>query len=292
MKKIILSLLVVLTTSTLFAQTVCVPGTITSPNNAYILPDSATNFTVGCAGQYYEQILYIKAAKDTVITITTPISGTLTADIDSFVVHTDITNLPSYLTVESVPTKLTPAGAGSPKSNMNRVIIPGDSLACAKISGTIPAGTAAGTINLVVNFRVYTSNIHSPDLVLDALIPTLYPGRMTDTMAKLTYYKINIQNPCWPAAVSNLSAYGFELIGAVPNPANNSTTIKFETNEVENYNVKVVNLLGEEVFNKTIKSSIGLNYVTLDASTWSNGVYMYSISNAKNTLTQKLQINK
>ncbi|HQW46140.1 MAG TPA: hypothetical protein PLZ98_03645, partial [Chitinophagaceae bacterium] len=82
MKKLILPLLLVV--STLFANAQCVPGTLQAPKNAYIIPDSATNFIAGCQGNPYEQILYIKAAKDTVINIAG--LGSITADIDSFVV--------------------------------------------------------------------------------------------------------------------------------------------------------------------------------------------------------------
>jgi hypothetical protein len=292
MKKIILSLLVGLSAYSTQAQ-VCVPGTLTTTANAYILPDSATNFYHGCPGTNYNQILYIKAAKDTVINITSPLTATLTAKIDSFVVDANITGLPSYLTVQSVPSTLAPAGAGSPKSNYTRLIIPGDSLACVKVSGAIPGTAIAGTNNLVINLRVYLSNIHSTDPVIDIGIPGIYTNRMTDTTTSIGYYKIVIDpTPCFPSAVSNLEKYNFDLLGNTPNPLNASTRITFLSAKADVYDLRIVDAMGEVVFTKNIKAAAGINYVNIDASAYSNGVYMYSLNNGKNILSSKMQISK
>ena len=57
MKKLILPLLLVV--STLFANAQCVPGTLQAPKNAYIIPDSATNFIAGCQGGILMNKYYI-----------------------------------------------------------------------------------------------------------------------------------------------------------------------------------------------------------------------------------------
>ncbi|MBL7764481.1 MAG: T9SS type A sorting domain-containing protein [Chitinophagaceae bacterium] len=293
MKKLIFSLLTLAAAAPSFAQSVCVPGTLTSPKNAYIIPDSAANFANGCVGTYYEQILYIKAAKDTIITITTPISGTLTANIDSFVVDANILGMPSYLTVESVPGTLPPAGAGSPKSNYTRLSIPGDSLACVKISGNIPVGTPAAVLPLTIGLRVYTSNIHDINVgsALDALIPAFYPGRKTDTLTSIGYYSINVvAQPCWPTTVSNLTNYGFDLIGGIPNPADQSTRIAFQSANTHNYTLTIVNLLGEQVWRQTVKATNGVNYIPVQANLLNSGLYVYTLSDGINNVSGKLQI--
>mgnify|MGYP000004530726 CR=1 FL=1 len=289
MKKLILPLLLVV--STLFANSQCVPGTLQAPKNAYIIPDSATNFIAGCQGNPYEQILYIKAAKDTVINIAG--LGSITADIDSFVVDANITGMPGYLIAESVPALLPPAGAGSPKSNFPRLVIKGDSMACVRISGNVPANAPTGTNNLTINLYVYTSNIHSADLVIDALIPTIYPGRKTDTITSITDYKLVINPiPCWAVGISDLAKYNFEIVHAVPNPTSNTTTVTFMSNLQDQYEYKLVNNLGEMVLNNTIKANTGLNYIQVDAANLSSGLYLFSLSNGKNLVTQKIQVSK
>lgn len=289
MKKIILPLLLVMANFYVNAQ--CTPGLIQGQANAYIIPDSATNFVHGCQGNPYEQILYIKAAKDTTITIAG--LGTITADIDSFVVDANITNMPNYLQAESVPALLLPAGAASPKSNYNRLVVKGDSLACIRISGTVPIGATVGTNNLTVHMQVYTSNIHSADLVIDAIIPTIYANRMTDTAAIITDYKLVIDPfPCWAVGMNKLTKYNFELINVVPNPTSGSTRIAFMSNNTDIYTYKLVNSLGEVIENKQMKASNGINYITVDGSRLSSGHYMFTLSNGKYTEQQKIQVNK
>ena len=293
MKKIVTLLAISLASFYTNAQ-ICVPGAQTAPSSYYILPDSVTNFANACPGTYYSQILYIKAAKDTTITITTPISGTITADIDSFVVDANIVGLPSYLTVESVPTALLPAGPGSPKSDFNRLRIPGDSLACAKVSGNVPMGTSPGTLNLTINLRVYTSNLHSTDLVLEALIPTFFPGRKTDTTGVIGYYKIVVEpTPCYPTSIAEKIEESFQWIGIVPNPAStNVTQVQFTTKSAEYMNMQVRSLDGKIVWQKEITSTIGKNNIEIPVSQLANGTYMCSLQTATQVKTSKMQVSR
>jgi len=289
MKKIIFSFLFIAAGFSAGAQ--CVPGTLTAPANAYLLPDSATNFANACPGTYYEQILYIKAAKDTAISVTSPISGIITADIDSFVVDAGITNLPSYLTVVSVPALLPPSG-GDPKTNYTRLVIPGDSLACVKISGNVPPGTPAATLNLQVNLRVYTSNLHSTNPVLEIAIPSIYPGRKTDTVTNINDYRIVVYpTPCWPTSLNTISTTNFNLLGSIPNPASAQTQIAFESNISGSYTLKLINAVGETVFTRIVNASKGMNYIPVNTSTMSSGIYLYSLSDGKNIVSKRMEIN-
>ena len=292
MKKIFLPILLLISTFS-FAQTVCVPGTQTSTASAYILPDSTTNLNHGCPGLNYFQYMYLKAAKDTTINATLPLVGafTITAKIDSFVVDANITGLPSYLTVESNPTKLLAAGAAFPKSNYDRLVIKGDSLACVKISGLIPSGTLAGTNNLNIQLRIYLSNMSSTNVTADALIPNLYPGRKLDTTTNFSYYKIIIDaQPCYPVSISNLDKYNFDLIGNAPNPFTGNTTISFQSAVSKNFDLKIMSATGAIVYAEKVKSQIGMNYINIDGSKLSSGMYMILLNDDKNRLTKKMQV--
>lgn len=289
MKKLFLTTLALSAFQFLQAQ-VCVPGTITSPNNAYILPDSATNFSWGCIGQTYEQILYIKAAKDTTIAVTTPIAATLTANIDSFVVDANIGGLPAYLTTASVPAVL-PASGGNPKTNYSRLVIPGDSLACVKVSGTIPMSQSAGNIPLTVNLRVYTSNIQCPgNAVVDALIPTLYPGRKTDTVTAIKYYSIMMQSaPCWPASVTDLGRN--ERLNIVPNPADANTTVILNSSTREQVKLILSDMLGRVIYHEGLVLQEGKNIIPLRTSGFQPGLYQLTISSGITRYLGKLEVS-
>lgn len=248
----------------------CVPGTLTKPQAGYILPDSATNFNHACVGMYYEQIVYIKAPKDTNM-------GGIPATIDSFVVSKDVVGLPPGLIAEAVP-GYTPAAPPNPKTNFDRLIIKGDSMACIRISGTVPVGTTPMLYNLVIGVRAYVK--------VSGIVPM-------DTTANVSYYKIDVKAaPCWPAAVSDLTSVGFELEANTPNPFSNFTSLSFNSRTDEKFSLKVHNLLGQEIYSTEIKGQRGANHVTIDASTWSNGTYVYSVSNGRNSRMGKMQVSK
>ena len=268
MKKTILPLLLILASFISYAQGPCVPGAVNLPQAGYIIPDSATNFVKGCEGQYYEQIIYIKAPKDT------QMSG-LPATIDSFVVDASIMGLPAYLSISTVPA-LTPASPTNPKTNFDRLIIKGDSMACIKISGNIPAGTS-GNNPLVIGVRAY--------LKITGIIPI-------DTLANINYYNIDVMNPCWPVAVSNIDKYNFDIVNAIPNPTANNTQISFLSNNNASYTYKIVNATGQTILTKEVKANNGLNYINIDMHNYSNGIYMFSLSNGNNLLSKRIQVNK
>lgn len=269
MKKIFLPLLIMGFGLVAKAQP-CVPGTLTVPQSGYVLPDSATNFNHACVGVPYEQLVYIKAPKDTVL-------GPIPATIDSFVINKNITGLPPGLTVESVP-GFTLASPPNPKTNFDRLIIKGDSLACIKISGTVPAGTTPSVYNLIIPIRAYVK--------VSGLIAL-------DTPANLSYYKIDVKGtPCWPASVNQIDNYGFEVNEIVPNPFYSNTELRFTSSHTEFYQIKVFNLLGQEIYAEKIKGYPGANAIKLDASSWSSGTYIYTLSNDRNSRTGKIQVTK
>lgn len=268
MKKIILPLFLML--FSLYAHSQCVPGTLTKPQAGYIIPDSATNFAHACIGQYYEQIIYIKAPKDT-------LASGIPAVVDSFVMNKNIVGLPVGLSVTAVP-GFTPAAPGNPNTNFERLIIKGDSLACIKVSGIIPAGTTPAVSQLTIEVRAY--------LRISGLIPL-------DTTANVGYYAIDMLGaPCWPAAVSDIDRFGFSLLATIPNPFSSTTQISFESAKSETYVLRVLNLLGEEVHRAEIAAQTGLNYYRLNAGGWANGLYMYSLSDGKHLLSGKLQVQQ
>ncbi len=293
MKKLIYTLLMIGAAMGSHAQTICVPGTLTAQKSAYIIPDSATNFNHGCIGQYYEQILYIKAAKDTTMNVTNPVAALLTTDIDSFVVQADVTGFPAYLNVESVPTALLASG-GDPKTNMKRMVIPGDSLACVKISGNIPGSQSPGSINLAINLRIYTSNIQCPgDPFVNALIPGFYPGRKTDTLTSLTYYSIMMNSaPCWPASLNEIGKPDFNLNAVMPNPAQSFTEVSIESPRSQDCQLLVLNILGETVFHQSLKLQAGINRQSINTASFPNGLYILNLNGDQGNLSYKFQVQQ
>ncbi len=291
MKQILLSIIALISIHTIAYSQACTPVN-PSPNS--LSPDSATNLKHACAGKQYDEIINIHIIKDTSIAVTTPIAGTITANIDSFVISATIAGMPSYIAATSFPAPLAAAGASFPKSNFSRMVIKGDSLGCVKLSGMVPGATAAGNTNLTITTRVYLSNMHSTNALLEVAIPTQYPGRKVDTLYDITFYKFVVDAPgtgaCIPAATSNMEKYGFDVIGAVPNPASNYTTIQFVSDKAATYATAITDMTGNIVFTNKVASVVGKNYIPVHTKSFAKGMYMYTLQSDKQSISKKLII--
>ena len=268
MKKIFLPIFLLIS-SISFAQAPCVPGTLTTTGNSYILPDAITNFKEACVNEYYEQIVYMKVPKDTCL-------GFVSTTIDSFVISKNVTGMPVGLTVEGVPGIL-PASPSDPKTNFERMKIKGDSLACLKISGIIATSNVPGNYNLIIPIRAY--------MKIGGFVPL-------DSAINLSTYSINVKptGTCFPASISNLDKYSFDLIGNSPNPFTGNTTISFQSAVNKNYDLKIMNAIGAVVYSEKVKSQTGMNYVNINGSQFSSGMYMIIISDDKNRLSHKMLV--
>ncbi|MBK7764471.1 MAG: T9SS type A sorting domain-containing protein [Bacteroidetes bacterium] len=155
----------------------------------------------------------------------------------------------------------------------------------------VPVSTPAATLPLSAKLRVYLSNMHSTNVALELGIPALYPGRKTDTVVNLNYYKIVVYpTPCWPTAVDNITKYNFDVIACTPNPAHSQAQISFESKSVANYQFTMVNALGETILTQSINADAGINYLNINTSNLANGMYLYSLSDNKNILNKKMEI--
>jgi hypothetical protein len=98
------------------------------------------------------------------------------------------------------------------------------------------------------------------------------------------------QIPCWPTAVNTISTYNFNLVGNVPNPSNSMTQIVFESNIAEMYTLQVVNTVGETIFSKKVQAAKGMNYIPVDTKNIASGIYIYSLSDGKNSVSKRMEV--
>lgn len=257
---------------------VCVPDAVTDPRPGYVLPDSATGFTHACAGNAYEQIIYIKAPADTTFTY----NGTpITATVDSFVVSAVMGGLPVYLTVASNPALL-PAAPGDPKTDFPRLLIPGGSMACVTISGNVPAGTVAGSQDLVIGVRAY----------LNAFGGIL----RIDTAVDIDYYKFVIDTPgtgvCTSTSILPTKGDALSGLHAAPNPASGMVNIRFDAATDQTGEMTVYDLLGHKVAAVTVAIRAGANSVPLNIGDLAAGIYLYQLRTKEGSAAARLLISK
>jgi len=83
------------------------------------------------------------------------------------------------------------------------------------------------------------------------------------------------------------------MLSNYPNPAQQSTTIVYSLNENAEATLTISDLSGKQVlFRQLGQAHSGLNQVTVDLSTLSNGVYLYTINAGGIKATRKLIVEK
>ncbi len=75
---------------------------------------------------------------------------------------------------------------------------------------------------------------------------------------------------------------------AYPNPSNGVFNASFESSKPDNYSVKIINTLGQVVYQEALSNFSGIYSKQIDISAHGSGVYLFVISNGKNESIKKL----
>jgi hypothetical protein len=271
MKKILLTAFIASGLYSAQAQTVCNANGPNLPTvTQYIIPDSTTNLLHACAGLAYEQIIYIKAPKDTTVVFA---GAPVSAIVDSIVVNLDSLGLPSYLSVASVAAAKAPTATVAYKHLVLRG--PGnDSIACIKISGIIPAGTAAGTIPLTIKL--------SSAGKAGGVVPITLPSTVTA-------YKIVIDPS--GSGVCNVAIKQLQNVNTVvitPNPTTGNAVLTCNVTNAFDGNLSIVNAVGQVVYNRSLSLNIGQQKVMLPTDGLASGMYQIIVRQGGAQSTSKL----
>ena len=83
------------------------------------------------------------------------------------------------------------------------------------------------------------------------------------------------------------------LFNAVPNPANQTTEIKFYISQEQEISLRLYNVLGEELkeFSRGIKQE-GYHSIEVDLNEFASGTYFYQLQSSTNRITKHLEVIK
>lgn len=91
--------------------------------------------------------------------------------------------------------------------------------------------------------------------------------------------------------VDEFSQNGYQLEQSIPNPASSTVTFGYTLPESGSVKLSVTDMLGRNVWQSPNEEmSSGVHSVTVDVSTLPTGVYYYTLSTPKTSLTRKLEI--
>ena len=251
MKKTLLTLSLAI--ATIFASAQCTPDSQFSAPGIY--PDSTTGLSPAYVGQAYNEV----------ITIITP--------LDTSVVYAGNTIAVTILTIELTSVTGLPASFSYDCEGGN-CTFDGGATSCAVLSSPSADVSELGSHQIIMNTTTTADAGIGIPITQDDVID---------------YYYIEVLNGT-TSTLNQFNDLSFELKGVFPNPAVNNAKIQFISGTPEAVTFKVYNLLGEEIESQFINSQRGVNTINVNTTSYSEGMYLYSINNGKEVLTKRMII--
>ena len=143
---------------------------------------------------------------------------------------------------------------------------------CALISGT---PSQSGEFQLIINVLGYTTVFGTPisqEIQFDQYNFVIY----NDIINNLIEEEVAV----------------FSLSQNSPNPVNGSTVINYELPQAGKVDFRVINLLGETVFEINLEGQRGASQIKIPANSLEAGIYLYSIESSNKVLTKRMVVNR
>lgn len=278
MKKLLLLLIPVLFVGKLIGQVTCMPDTTVAdsiiispfPFNADLNPDGGITDTA-C----------IDAPFDFVFTVNVPANFNLAG--------TPIPITSVEFAVEGALTYDPPLPDFDYVCNPPDCIFPGNSSGCLIIFGTtnnvndigVHATFFEGLVRLAVGIDI---PITFPDP--DSPIPNFPQGDY------LLHVKAEGSENCDGPSSTRDRLSGFFSIKNQPNPFSGITQIEIFSAINGEYEFQVHDILGKTFHKEKVRISEGLNTISFDGSSLANGLYIYSLSDGKASISDKMILNR
>ena len=251
MKKTLLTLSLAI--ATIFASAQCTPDSQFSAPGIY--PDSVTGLSLAYVGQAYNEIITIITPLDTTVMY----NGISIAVTIQTIELTSVTGLPASFSYDCEAGNCTFAGGAT---------------SCAVLSSPSPDVSELGLHQIIMNTTTTADAGIGIPITQDDVIDYYYIEVLNGTTSTLNQFYDNT----------------FELKAAFPNPVVNNAKIQFISGTPKAVSFKVYNLLGEEVDSQIIHSQRGVNTIHVNTTSYSEGMYLYSINNGKEVLTKRMII--
>lgn len=156
-------------------------------------------------------------------------------------------------------------------------------IGCAAIFGKATDPADIGQHNLVISATLYTGGL---PIQLSFPNPLLAPGNFY-------LYVLEENDPNCTIYTSLFEvASDFESIRNMPNPFSGITTIEIDSRESGLYQFQVADMLGRVIHTQAVQIASGMNQVEFDGAQLPDGIYLYTFSNGRSQVTNKMQISR
>jgi len=174
-----------------------------------------------------------------------------------------------------------PAGISYACNPPNCVFSSEEVVGCIVLTGTPSSGEDVGENPLSIQASVWLPALMIPISFPDA---TLFPGSYS------LYVNGEDATQCLSTGLDEWEEISSFSIS--PNPTNGRAELRIESLESGAFSVEIFNVVGERVLQKNVRLFEGSNIIPLEGEQLSSGIYIVSISNGKQRVSQKLVINR
>jgi hypothetical protein len=95
-------------------------------------------------------------------------------------------------------------------------------------------------------------------------------------------------NVTWITTNTNEISSGILVLSIYPNPSKNIFNISFVSKEEQNLQVRVINVIGEEIYTEDLKQFTGEYSQFINLNEYKKGIYFLQIETSKGVINKKL----
>jgi hypothetical protein len=276
------------------ANAQCTPDPAFADSSFGVWPDTLENlpcaFADNAAG--YSAIINLKTLADTALVVS---GQTVSAAIQKFKILS-VTGLPAGFTYTPNTAEWVNGGSDPNFTSVQGcVTLSAPQLALQSLLANNQVGVDS---NLVINVDAFIKSTNNT-LINFALgsgkwlsDPAL--GTFGVTAIPVSGYKIKVRpttGNCSPLSINDAVSNNFSVKGNYPNPFNRSTKITYNVARSQYVELAIYNMVGTLVMKQNIPSIIGENTFEVSANQLKSGVYFYTLSDGKKTVTKRMSVN-
>jgi hypothetical protein len=278
------------------ANAQCTPDPAYADSSFGVWPDTLENLPCAFADEAngYNAVINIKTLGDSTFVLSG--SGSVTAAIQKFRIisvtglptgFSYTPNTPEWINIGSDPNYTPVQGCVSVTASQSSI----QSLLASNPTGvdynlTINVDAfITSTDNFIANIAIGSNGRWLSDPALATLGVSAIP---------VTGYKIRVRGvsgDCGPLSIGDAVTNAFSVKGNYPNPFNRSTKITYNVTRSQYVELAIYNMVGNLVMKQNIPSIIGENTYEVSANQLKSGVYFYTLSDGKKTITKRMSVS-
>ena len=269
MKKILLLPLLACSINVMAQIAPCVPDVSYQNEEFGLWPDTIENLPLANVDVYYETHVQIKTPETVGEVMGSPYYVEITEGVPF-----DVSGLPID-SIKLMEVVNVPSGMSVYFSEEDSVYV-GNSVGCVSLFGT-PTTQMIGHHDLVFLVEGWVG--------LGGNVISLY--ETTGEYSEITGYDFIVQDP---AGVESLDMNRFSVSQNSPNPFTGKTTISYTVLNGSEVTFVVYNVMGELVKEAHYSAAQGINTIELNAGELNSGIYFYTLSNGKETISKRMLV--